>query len=85
MAARETSRFEEAVAAIPDALVAELAITGTPEECADRLAEYRSSGLDRVILYHILGPDPVRSVTLIGERLAPALAQGATESVVPRA
>ena len=34
-------RWREAVAAIPDEIVDRLTITGTPERCADRLADYR--------------------------------------------
>ena len=54
---------------IPEALVHQLAVVGTPAEVAHRLSEYRDWGIDRVIAHHALGLDAPESVELLGGAL----------------
>ena len=74
LAGKQHGDLDAAIAAIPDDLVGTLSISGTPDQCASRLAEYTEAGLDRPILYHVVGPDPVRSMSLIADELIPAMA-----------
>lgn len=46
----EEGRRKEAAAAVADALVDAVAICGPPEECRERLAEWREHGVDEAIL-----------------------------------
>lgn len=59
-----------AVAAIPDALVDELVIHGAAEECRERVAEYRATGLDTPVMAvtPVPGVDLAEAIT----KLAPA-------------
>ncbi len=53
---------EAASALVPDDLVDQLAIVGTPETVADRLSRLADAGLDRVVAHHAL--DPQATLTL---------------------
>jgi 5,10-methylenetetrahydromethanopterin reductase len=57
--------------AIPDELVDELAIAGTPEECAARIDQYRGIGVTE-FAFLVATDDLLRSVELIGRNLLPA-------------
>jgi alkanesulfonate monooxygenase SsuD/methylene tetrahydromethanopterin reductase-like flavin-dependent oxidoreductase (luciferase family) len=46
LAAWEAGDRKGALAAIPDSLVDELVIHGSPEHCRERVAEYHATGLD---------------------------------------
>ena len=60
-----------ALAAIPDAVVDELVVHGSPAACADRLAAYVADGATGLALSVLGGPmDPIDAL----EALAPALA-----------
>lgn len=51
-------------------------LAGTPEYVAERLAEWRDAGTDRIYI-HLLDVDDVEHVRLIGEQVAPLLRDGA--------
>ena len=44
------SKKREAIAAIPDALIDEVALVGPPERIRDRLAVYREAGVTRLLV-----------------------------------
>jgi 5,10-methylenetetrahydromethanopterin reductase len=58
--------IETAAALIPDDLVHLLAVVGTADEVAQRLAELLRLGLDRVAPHHALGADAPASVRQLG-------------------
>ena len=60
------------VSTIPDELVDELTIAGTPEECATKLSEYASAGVTHAALLPTVG-DVESTVRMIGQRVAPLL------------
>ncbi|MDE0059383.1 MAG: LLM class flavin-dependent oxidoreductase [Defluviicoccus sp.] len=73
-AAFAEGRYEGAVDALDDDVVAALAVAGTPEECIDGLKPYAAAGLRTPVLYQVLGPDRMASIDLIADRIRPALA-----------
>ena len=56
-----------------------LGIAGTPEEVVERCAGLIDAGATHVSFGPPLGPDPVAAVTLLGERVVPALRARASE------
>lgn len=58
----------EFAAALPDAWVDQLAITGTPEQARARLAGLRAAGADAVVLIPA-GPDPLAALEDLAELL----------------
>ena len=68
----DAGRRREATAAIPDHVVDELVIHGSPDHCRERIAEYVSAGVTVPIVSALpLDPSPagIREVT---RQLAPA-------------
>lgn len=59
-----------ALEAIPDALVDELVIHGSAEECRERVAEYRAAGLDTPVI--AIPPVPGLDLAATIRQLAPA-------------
>jgi probable F420-dependent oxidoreductase len=59
-----------ALAAIPDHLVDDLMVHGTPEACRERIGEYRSQGLDTPVLAITPAPgvEPAAMVPLLAPR-----------------
>ncbi len=66
-------RFGQAVDALPDDIVAALAVAGTPDECIEGLKPYAAAGLKTPVLYQVLGPNRMDSIDLIADRIRPAL------------
>jgi len=62
--------FEAAARLIPEDLVHQLAVVGTPAQVAHRLSEHRAWGVDRVVAHHALGVDAPESVALLGGALS---------------
>jgi 5,10-methylenetetrahydromethanopterin reductase len=65
-------RLEEAAAAVAPPLF-DLALTGTPERVAERIASLAGLGVTHVSLGGPLGPEPREAIRLLGERVLPAL------------
>jgi len=59
-----------ALAAIPDHVVDDLVVHGRPEDCRERVEQYRASGLDTPVL--MLVPTPGVDEAEAVRRLAPA-------------
>jgi probable F420-dependent oxidoreductase len=59
-----------ALAAIPARLVDDLVVHGAPEACRDRVAEYRSAGLDTPVI--MILPTPGADTARLVRELAPA-------------
>ena len=72
-AAHREGRLDQAVEAVPDDIVAALAVAGTPAECIDRLRAFAAAGIKTPVLYHTLGPDRLAAVDLIADQVRPAL------------
>ena len=51
----------------------DLALSGTPEDVAERIAALSDAGVTHVSLGGPLGPDPREAIRLLGERILPAL------------
>ena len=68
----ERGRLDKAAALVTDEMLL-LAISGTPEDVAGRIAALSSAGVDTVSLGGPLGPDPSEAIRLLGERVIPAL------------
>ncbi len=65
-------RLDEAAAAVTTPMFA-LALTGTPDQVAERIASLQHLGVTHVSLGGPLGPDPREAIRLLGERVLPAL------------
>ncbi len=57
----------EAARLITDPLIDTFAAAGNPEHVADRLQTYLHSGVRGILAWHVLGPDPARSLGLLAE------------------
>jgi 5,10-methylenetetrahydromethanopterin reductase len=68
----EAGRLDDAAAAVTSPMFA-LALTGTPEQVAERIAGLEPLGVTHVSLGGPLGPDPRAAIRLVGERVLPAL------------
>jgi 5,10-methylenetetrahydromethanopterin reductase len=68
----DSGRADDAAAAVTQPMF-RLALAGTPEHVADRIAGLRALGVTHVSLGGPLGPDPHEAVRLLGERVLPAL------------
>ena len=51
MAMRDRGGVEAVQRGMPDAWIDQVAIAGTPEQCAERVAEYARAGVDSLALY----------------------------------
>jgi alkanesulfonate monooxygenase SsuD/methylene tetrahydromethanopterin reductase-like flavin-dependent oxidoreductase (luciferase family) len=51
MAIRDTGGIEAVQRAMPDAWIDQVAIAGTPEDCAERIDAYARAGVDSLALY----------------------------------
>lgn len=65
------NRLNDGIANIPDNVVDALTISGSPEECVEGLKTYADTGLKSPILYQTLGPDRLKSIDLIADRILP--------------
>ena len=69
----DEGRYDAAIEAIPDDVVDALAVAGTPTECIERLHGFAEAGIKTPVLYHTLGPDRLKAIDLIAEKVRPAL------------
>ena len=67
------SRFNDAISKVPDVVVDELAVTGTPTECIERLKMYAVAGIKTPVLYHVLGPNRLEAIDTIADSIRPSL------------
>jgi 5,10-methylenetetrahydromethanopterin reductase len=67
-----SGQLDEAATAVTPQMFT-LALTGTPEEVAARIARLADLGVTNVSLGGPLGPDPRAAIRLLGERVLPAL------------
>ncbi|MGW9212805.1 LLM class flavin-dependent oxidoreductase [Embleya sp. NPDC055664] len=65
--------FDDAVRAIPDAWIEELAVVGTPADCAERITLLAEAGADRVALCLDPDRDAEAQVDLLARELLPLL------------
>ena len=65
LAAFERGGMKAASAAVTDRLTEKIGIAGEPSYCRDRLREYEGTGLNLVVPYAVIGPDPTESVEII--------------------
>jgi alkanesulfonate monooxygenase SsuD/methylene tetrahydromethanopterin reductase-like flavin-dependent oxidoreductase (luciferase family) len=57
------------VAAVPDTLVDEFVVHGSPQRCRERLAEYADDGVTHLALSLLpLDRDPIETVKLLAPR-----------------
>lgn len=68
----ESGRLAEAAAAVAQPMF-RLALAGTPEQIAERIAALADAGVTQISLGGPLGPDPAEAMRLLGERVVPAL------------
>jgi 5,10-methylenetetrahydromethanopterin reductase len=68
---------EEGVAkgaqAVTEHLIDVFAAAGEPDQVAERLRDYVDAGLDGLLAWHVLGPDPHQGLELLARNVAPAL------------
>jgi 5,10-methylenetetrahydromethanopterin reductase len=62
---------DAAVLRVSDSLIDVFAAAGEPGHVASRLREYLEAGLRGVLAWHVIGPDPARSLRLLAEVVAP--------------
>ena len=74
--AKATDGLEAAAAVLADDLVDLLAVAGTPEDVAERLARLGGAGLDRVVPHHALDADAVIALGAALTDRTPAMAHG---------
>ena len=48
-----------------------LAIHGSPDECISRLESLEEAGIDVAMIGSPLGPDPKKSISILGEKVIP--------------
>jgi 5,10-methylenetetrahydromethanopterin reductase len=67
--------LDEGVAAgarwVSEALIDTFAAAGDPDHVAERLGFYLDAGLHGVLAWHVIGPDPARSLQLLAEVVRP--------------
>lgn len=68
----ESGRLAEAAAAVAPPMF-RLALAGTPEQIAERVAALADAGVTQISLGGPLGPDPAEAIRLLGECVVPAL------------
>jgi 5,10-methylenetetrahydromethanopterin reductase len=56
---------------VGDGLIDVFAAAGEPEHVAARLDEYLRAGLRGVLAWHVIGPDPERSLTMLAREVRP--------------
>jgi alkanesulfonate monooxygenase SsuD/methylene tetrahydromethanopterin reductase-like flavin-dependent oxidoreductase (luciferase family) len=56
---------------VTDAQIDTFAAAGDPDHVADRLRAYLDAGVQGVLAWHIIGPDPARSLQLLAEVVRP--------------
>lgn len=56
--------------------MAQIAVHGTPDECVERVGRLAKQGLTHVRFGPPLGPDPEKSIRLIGEEIIPHFSEG---------
>jgi 5,10-methylenetetrahydromethanopterin reductase len=56
---------------VTDSLIDVFAAAGDPDHVAQRLDTYLDAGLRGVLAWHVIGPDPVRSLQLLAETVGP--------------
>src|SRR6266540_4046121 len=59
---------------VSDHLVETFAAAGDPEHVAQRLHSYAQAGLDAVLAWHVLGPDPDEGLRLLATNVRPLVA-----------
>ena len=74
--AKATDGPEAAAAVLTDDLVDLLAVAGTPDDVAERLARLGDAGLDRVVAHHALDPDAVLALGAALTDRTPVMAHG---------
>jgi 5,10-methylenetetrahydromethanopterin reductase len=62
---------EAGIPLITDSLIDTFAAAGEPSHVAERLREYANAGLRGVLAWHVIGPDPLRSLRLLAEDVWP--------------
>lgn len=62
---------DAAAAQISDALIDTFAAAGDPDDVTARLTTYCDAGLRGVLAWHVIGPDPERSLQLLAETVRP--------------
>ncbi len=69
----DSGRLADAAAAVTEPMFA-LALSGSPEQVAERIAALGALGVTHVSLGGPLGPDPREAIRLLGQHVLPALA-----------
>jgi 5,10-methylenetetrahydromethanopterin reductase len=68
----ESGQLEAAAAAVTAPML-RLALAGTPDQVAERIAALADSGVTQISLGGPLGPNPGEAIRLLGELVIPAL------------
>ncbi len=61
---------------VSDALIDTFAAAGDPDDVTQRLAAYADAGLRGVLAWHVIGPDPARSLQVLAESVRPRVFDG---------
>ena len=64
---------EQGAAAVSESLIDTFAVAGTVDEVADGLLAFADAGMHIPLLWHTLGPDPVRAVEVLAREVRPAV------------
>lgn len=60
---------------MPDQWIMDLAVAGTPSECADKIMRYHEAGADVVALYPVPADRTLKAIRLTGDEVRPRLAE----------
>ncbi|MEM4314725.1 MAG: LLM class flavin-dependent oxidoreductase [Nitrososphaerota archaeon] len=69
--AMKVSGLPGAAKAVSDSLVEQLSVSGTPEDCVEKLHSLIRSGIKLPIAFDVIGPEPLTALKLIAHEIMP--------------
>jgi len=69
--AMKESGLAGAAKSVSDSLVEQLSVSGTPEDCLEKLHSLIKSGLQLPIAFDVIGPEPKTAIKLIANEIIP--------------
>jgi 5,10-methylenetetrahydromethanopterin reductase len=70
-AAMKESGLKCAAKALDDSLVEQLSVSGTPEDCIEKLHSLMKNGVNLPIAFDVIGPEPMQALEIIAGEIMP--------------